>query len=105
VIKGFGNDKAWQSTRSNVRLHVPMIVRPIRDHRVECVDQVGGRHAMRSFDILSDAIQEGSNILLEGLMSSFPLGYLRTFCPWKSKPCSTRVPARGTRLVHQTCRS
>src|SRR5260221_3152167 len=28
---------------------------------------------------------------LEGLMSSFPLGYLRTFCPRKSKPCSTCV--------------
>src|SRR6266566_1979864 len=28
---------------------------------------------------------------LEGLMSNFPLGYLRTFCPRKSKPCSTCV--------------
>src|SRR6266850_2554241 len=28
---------------------------------------------------------------LEGLMSSFPLGYLRTFCPRKSKPRSTCV--------------
>ena len=28
---------------------------------------------------------------LEGLMSSFPLGYLRTFCPRKSKPFSTCV--------------
>ena len=24
-------------------------------------------------------------------MSSFPLGYLRTFCPRKSKPCSTCI--------------
>src|SRR5271167_80719 len=28
---------------------------------------------------------------LEGLMSSFPLGYLRTLYPRKSKPCSTCV--------------
>src|SRR5437867_7627999 len=28
---------------------------------------------------------------LEGLMSSFPFGYLRTFCPRKSKPFSTCV--------------
>src|ERR1700674_2622818 len=28
---------------------------------------------------------------LEGLMSSFPFGYLRTFCPRKSKPFSTWV--------------
>src|SRR6266446_648076 len=28
---------------------------------------------------------------LEGMMNSFPLGYLRTFCPRKSKPCSTCV--------------
>jgi len=28
---------------------------------------------------------------LEGLVSSFPLGYLRTFCPRKSKPFSTCV--------------
>jgi hypothetical protein len=30
-------------------------------------------------------------LFLEGLMSSFSLGYLRTFCPRKSKPCSTYV--------------
>jgi hypothetical protein len=38
---------------------VPMIVRPTTDHRVECVDQIGGRHAECGFDSLSDAIQEG----------------------------------------------
>jgi hypothetical protein len=71
--------------------HVPMIVRPTANLRVELIDQIGGRHAMCSFDDSSDALQEGSNIFLEGLMSSFPLGYLRTFCPRKSKPCSTCV--------------
>src|ERR1019366_1511526 len=30
---------------------------------------------------------------LEGLMSSFPLGYLRTFCPRKSNPDANRFPA------------
>ena len=43
--------------------HVPMIVRPTANCRVELIDQIGGRHAMRSFDGSSDAIQEGSNIL------------------------------------------
>ena len=30
--------------------HVPMIVRPTTNFRVELIDQVGGRHAMCSFD-------------------------------------------------------
>jgi hypothetical protein len=41
-----------------------MIVRPTTNLRVELIDQVGGRHTTRVLDDLSDAIQEGSNILL-----------------------------------------
>jgi hypothetical protein len=41
-----------------------MIVGPTANLWVELIDQVGGRHAMRSFDGSSDAIQEGFNILL-----------------------------------------
>ena len=54
--------------------HVPMIVRPTANLRVELIDQVGGRHAMRSFDDSSDAVQEGSNILLRRLGEQFPVG-------------------------------
>ena len=53
--------------------HVPMIVRPTANLRVELIDQVGGRYAMRSFDSSSDAIPEGFNILLGGLDEQFPV--------------------------------
>ena len=54
--------------------HVPMIVRPTANLWVESVDQISGRHAMRSFDGSSDAVQEGSNILLGRLDEQFPIG-------------------------------
>ena len=53
--------------------HVPMIVRPTANLRVELIYQVGGRHAMRSFDDSSDAIQEDSNILLGRLYEQLPV--------------------------------
>ncbi len=53
--------------------HVPMIVRPTTNLWVELIDQIGGRHAMRSFDGSSDALQEGSNILLGRLDEQFPV--------------------------------
>ena len=53
--------------------HVPMIVRPTANLRVELIYQVGGGHAMRVFDDPSDALQEGSNILLGGLDEQFPV--------------------------------
>jgi hypothetical protein len=53
--------------------HVPMIVGPTTNLWVELVDQVGGRHAMCSFDNSSDAIQEGFNILLGRLDEQFPV--------------------------------
>lgn len=51
--------------------HVPMIVRPTANFRVELIDQIGGRHAMCSFDDSSDALQKGSNILLGRLDEQF----------------------------------
>ena len=56
--------------------HVPMIVRPTANLWVELIDQIGGRHAMCVFDDSSDAIQEGSNILLGRLDEQFPVGIL-----------------------------
>ncbi|MGC2539452.1 MAG: hypothetical protein WA350_21910, partial [Candidatus Sulfotelmatobacter sp.] len=38
--------------------HLPMIVGPTPDFGVELMDQIGGRHAQRSFDCLPDAAQE-----------------------------------------------
>jgi len=53
--------------------HVPMIVGPTAKLGVELIDQIGGRHAMCVFDDSSDAIQEGSNILLGRLDEQFPV--------------------------------
>jgi len=53
--------------------HVPMIVRPTANLRVELIDQVGGRHAMCVFDDSSDALQEDSNILPGRLDEQFPV--------------------------------
>ena len=53
--------------------HVPMIVRPTANLRVELIDQIGGRRAVCVFDDSSDAVQEGSNILLGRLDEQFPL--------------------------------
>ena len=51
--------------------HVPMIVRPTANLGVEVINQIGGRHAMCVFDDSSDALQEGSNILLRRLDEQF----------------------------------
>ena len=53
--------------------HVPMIVRPTANLGVELIDQIGGRHATCGVDDSSDAIQEGSNILLGRLDEQFPV--------------------------------
>ena len=54
--------------------HVPMIVGPTADHRVERINQIGGRRAQRGFDRLPDAIQEGFDILPGRLNEQFPVG-------------------------------
>jgi len=53
--------------------HVPMIVRPTANLGVELIDQIGGRHATCVVDDSSDALQEGSNILLGRLDEQFPV--------------------------------
>jgi len=54
--------------------HVPVIVGPTADHRVERIDQIGGRHPKRSFDNLSDAIQKDFDILAGRLDEQLPIG-------------------------------
>ncbi len=71
--------------------HVPMIVRPTANFRVELIDQIGADTPCAALMILRIPSRKVPTFFLEGLMSSFPLGYLRTFCPRKSKPCSTCV--------------
>ena len=51
-----------------------MIVNPTANLWVELIDQIGGRHAMCVFDDSSDALQEGSNILLGRRDEQFPVG-------------------------------
>ena len=66
-----GEDGVIDASERAFAHHVPMIVRPTTNFRVELIDQVGGRHAMCSFDGSSDAVQEGSNILLGRLDEQF----------------------------------
>src|SRR5258708_9683748 len=66
-----GEDVAIHVSKRVFAHHVPMIVRPTTNFWVELIDQIGGRHAMCSFDGSSDAIQEGSNILLVRLDEQF----------------------------------
>ena len=40
------------------------------------MDQIGGRHAQRGFDGLSDAVQESLDVLLGRLDEQFPIGIL-----------------------------
>jgi len=49
-----------------------MIVRPTI-FGFELIESIGGRHAMGIFDGPSDAIQEGSNILLGRFDEQFPV--------------------------------
>ena len=67
-------DGAIHASKRAFAHHVPMIVRPTANLRVELIDQVGGRHTMCIFDGSSDAPQEGSNILLGRLDEQFPVG-------------------------------
>ena len=66
-------DGAIHASKCAFTHHVPMIVSPTTNLWVELIDQVGGRHAMCVFDGSSDAIQEGSNILLGRLDEQFPV--------------------------------
>ena len=66
-------DVAIHVSKRAFAYHVPMIIRPTANFRVELIDQIGGRHAMCNFDGSSDAVQEGSNILLGRLGEQFPV--------------------------------
>ena len=83
--------------------NVPMIISPTAYLGVEFFDQIGGRETQRGLDCSSDAIQEGSNILLGRLDEQFPrapeqfvasplclVGYVR----WDAR--SDRVPPLQT---------
>jgi hypothetical protein len=56
--------------------HVPMIIGPTSYFGVEPMDQIGGRHSQRSFDISADTIQKGLAILFGRLNEQFPIGVL-----------------------------
>src|SRR5260370_37598017 len=71
-----GEDFVINASERAFTHHVPMIVGPAPDFGVEFMDQIGGRHAQRGFDYLSDAAQEGFNVLLGRLDEQFPVGIL-----------------------------
>ena len=52
---------------------VPMIVRPTSYLGVEFLNQIGGRHAKRSFDCSSDPIQKSLDVFLGRLDEQFPV--------------------------------
>ena len=56
--------------------HVPVIIGPTSDFGVEPINQIGGRHTQRSFDVSADAIQKSLNILFGRLNEQFPVGIL-----------------------------
>jgi hypothetical protein len=56
--------------------HVSMIVGPTSYFGVEPMDQIGGGHAQRSFDVSADTIQKGLAILFGRLNEQFPVGIL-----------------------------
>ena len=65
--------------------HVPVIVGPTADHRVERINQIGGRHSQCGFDRLPDAIQEGFNILAGRLNEQLPVGISAHILPEEIK--------------------
>src|SRR5260370_12103136 len=67
-------DGAIHASKGAFAHHVPMIVRPTANLRVELTDHVGDTHAMGVFHGSSDALQEGSHILLGRLNEQFPVG-------------------------------
>jgi hypothetical protein len=69
-----GEDGVIDAAERAFTHHMPVIVSPTTDHRVERIDQIGGRHAKRGFDSLPDAIQEGFDILAGRLDEQFPIG-------------------------------
>lgn len=53
-----------------------MIVGPTSYFGVEPMDQVGGGHAQRGFDVFANAIQKSLNVLSGRLDEQFPIGIL-----------------------------
>src|SRR5271165_555984 len=53
-----------------------MIVGPTSYFGVEPINQIGGGHAQRSFDVAADTIQKGLDILFGMLDEQFPMGIL-----------------------------
>jgi len=66
-------DVAIHVSKCSFTHHVPMIVDPTTNLRVELIDQIGGRHAKPGFNRCSDPRQEGFNILLGRLDAQFPV--------------------------------
>ena len=53
-----------------------VIVGPTSYFGVEPINQIGGGHAQRSFDVSADTIQKGLDILFGRLDEQFPIGIL-----------------------------
>ena len=69
------NEDGVVDARKDAFTHdVPMIIGPTPYFGVEPTDQIGGRHAQRSFDSSTDTIQKGLNILFGRLNEQFPVG-------------------------------
>src|SRR4030095_7802847 len=71
--------------------HVPMIISQPRILGLSSSIRAAAEEPSAAFIVLRTPSRKVLTFFLEGLMSSFPFGYLRTFCPRKSKPFSTCV--------------
>ena len=69
-------DGAVNACKDAFTHHVPVIVGPTSYFGVEPIDQIGGGHAQRSFDVSADTIQKGLAILFGRLDEQFPVGIL-----------------------------
>jgi hypothetical protein len=100
-----GEDGAIYFAEGTATHRVPVIVGPTaylgvgRFHRGEFKPALAQKALDQRFDLLQQffrsagdyEVKKACTFFFDGLMSSFPSGYLRTFCPRKSKPVVTCV--------------
>ncbi len=84
-------DDVIHAVESTLAHHVPMIIGPTPYLGLSSLIKSAADMPSAALIVLRMPSRNVLIFFLEGLMSSFPLGYLRTFCPRKSKPLVTCV--------------
>jgi hypothetical protein len=101
-----GNVSGYADSSFSLEVPTRVLPREQQEDLFECLrlfgescDNEGNALGMSPADLIVDPHGDGNDstnvpeaaFFLDGLMSNFPLGYLRTFCPRKSKLFSTCV--------------